>query len=82
MPILRYFAAARAAAEVAEEQVPGDTLEEALDRARMTRSDRFTDVLRVCTFLVDGKPVGARGHGSVALAEDAVVDCLPPYAGG
>lgn len=82
MPQLRYFAAIRAEAGAGEEQVGGSTLAQALAAARDGRGDRFTAVLSVCSFLVDGAPVGVRDHESVRLEPDSTVDCLPPFAGG
>lgn len=82
MTTLRYWAAARAAAGVAEETTSAATLAEALLLARAARDDRFGRVLEVCSFVVDGEPVGARDHGSVALADGGLVDVLPPFAGG
>jgi sulfur-carrier protein len=79
---LRYWAAARAAAGVAEEATSASTLAEALLLARAARDDRFGRVLEVCSFVVDGEPVGARDHGSVRLADGGLVDVLPPFAGG
>lgn len=79
---LRYWAAARAAAGVASEHTPAGTLAEALLLARSLRDDRFAQVLDVCSFVVDGHPVGARDHASVALSEGGLVDVLPPFAGG
>ena len=79
---VRYWAAARAAAGVAAEQTPAATLEEALALARSGRDDRFARVLSVCSFVVDGEPVGVRDHGSVALRAGGLVDVLPPFAGG
>ena len=82
MTTLRYWAAARAAAGVAEETTSASTLAEALLLARAARDDRFGRVLEVCSFVVDGEPVGARDHGSVPLADGGLVDVLPPFAGG
>ncbi|MCW2713219.1 MAG: thiamine biosynthesis protein ThiS [Frankiales bacterium] len=79
---LRYWAAARAAAGVAEEQTSAGTLAEALLLARSVRDDRFTSVLSVCSFVVDGEPVGSRDHDGIELAGGGVVDVLPPFAGG
>jgi len=79
---LRYWAAARAAAGVAEETTSASTLAEALLLARSVRDDRFGRVLEVCSFVVDGKPVGARDHTQVQLADGGLVDVLPPFAGG
>ena len=82
MTTLRYWAAARAAAGVAEETTSAATLGEALLLARAARDDRFGQVLAVCSFVVDGQPVGARDHAGVALADGGLVDVLPPFAGG
>ena len=79
---LRYWAAARAAAGVAEEATSAATLAEALLLARSVRDDRFSQVLEVCSFVVDGDPVGARDHTEVALPDGGLVDVLPPFAGG
>lgn len=82
MPVLRYFAAARAAAGVAEESTAATTLAEALEHAGSVRDARFRAVLGLCSFLVDEQPVGSRDHTEVQLSEGSVVDCLPPFAGG
>ena len=79
---IRYWAGARAAAGVASEQTSAATLAEALLLARSVRDDRFSKVLEVCSFVVDGDPVGARDHAAVALADGGLVDVLPPFAGG
>ncbi len=82
MTTIRYWAAARAAAGVAEEPTSAATLAEALLLARSVRDDRFGTVLSVCSYVVDGSPVGARDHADVALADGGLVDVLPPFAGG
>ena len=82
MTTMRYWAAARAAAGVAEEPTSAATLAEALLLARAVRDDRFGRVLEVCSFVVDGQPVGARDHTQVRLADGGLVDVLPPFAGG
>lgn len=82
MTTLRYWAAARAAAGVASERTSAATLEEALVLARSVRDDRFSTVLEVCSFVVDGDPVGARSHADVRLVDGGLVDVLPPFAGG
>jgi molybdopterin converting factor small subunit len=80
--ILRYWAAAKEAAGVAEESLPAATLAEALAAARAGHDDRFTTVLARCSFVVDGDPVGGRDHAGVAVQKDSLVDVLPPFAGG
>ncbi len=82
MPVLRYFAAIRAEAGVSEQQLAAATLADALASARAGRSPRFAEVLGICSFVVDGDPVGARDHTAVVLGPTSTVDCLPPFAGG
>ena len=55
---------------------------EALDAARASRDARFAQVLSVCSFVVDGDPVGGRDTASVSLVGVELVDVLPPFAGG
>ncbi len=82
MTTLRYWAAIRAAAGVAEETTSATTLAEALDDVRGRHDDRFTTVLARCSFVVDGDPVGGRNHATIELSDGGLVDCLPPFAGG
>jgi molybdopterin converting factor small subunit len=82
MTLLRYWAAAKQAAGVAEEDLAAQTLAEALASARAARNDRFAVVLERCSFLVDGDPVGGRDHSAVVLRPDSMIDVLPPFAGG
>ena len=84
---VRYWAAAKAAAGVAEEAYEADTLAEALDAVRGRHSGgsgggELTRVLMRCSFLVDGDPVGKRAHETVRLADGGTVEVLPPFAGG
>lgn len=81
---LRYWAAMRAAAGTAREDVEADTLAEALVLARSTRGDRsrFAAVLAICSIVVDETPVNARDHAEVRLRDGSVIELLPPFAGG
>ncbi len=79
---IRYWAAARDAAGTAEESVDADTLATALAWAVAHHGERLAAVLARCTYLVDDIPVGRRGLGGVRLADGAVVEALPPFAGG
>jgi molybdopterin converting factor small subunit len=76
---MRYWAAAKDAAGVAEETVTADTLAAAL---AVIGGPRLRRVLARSSFLVDGHPVGKRAAESVELADGAVVEVLPPFAGG
>ena len=82
--VIRYWAAAKAEAGTGEEPYRAVTLQDALDAARRLHAGRpgFERVLSLCSFLVDGAPVGLRDHTSVALTEGGVVEVLPPFAGG
>lgn len=90
---LRYWAAAKHAAGVAEETLSADTLGGALAAALRAReqaaasgqADRqaaLRSVLARSSFLVDGNPVGGRAPEAVLLEDAAVVEVLPPFAGG
>ncbi len=78
---LRFFAAARAAAGESEKSVTGDgalTIAGALDLARSSAVD-YDEIMARCSFLVDSVSVTDR---ELQLADGAVVDILPPFAGG
>jgi sulfur-carrier protein len=83
---LRYWAAAKEAAGVAEQSVMADTLAAALAVASAAlagnRGSNLDAVLARSSFLIDGAPVGQRAAASVQLAEGNVIEVLPPFAGG
>ncbi len=87
---LRYWAAAKQAAGVAEETISAETLGAALEAALSARArnavagadDGLRAVLARSSFLVNGSPVGGRAPETVTLPEAAVVEVLPPFAGG
>lgn len=80
---IRYWAAAKEAAGVAEEQHTAGTLAEAL-AAAVAAGDRtqLSAVLTRSSFLIDANPVGRRAAESVVLADGNVIEVLPPFAGG
>jgi molybdopterin synthase sulfur carrier subunit len=77
--VVRYFAAARAAASVAEDIVEADTLRACLTTVEDMRGPELQRVMKACTFLVDG--VQARDLDR-SLVGDVQIDVLPPFAGG
>ncbi len=81
---LRYWAAAKEAAGVAEEKVEAENLAEALAAGGSAGGsrDRLRLVLARSSFLVDGMPAGTRPPESVMLADGAMIEVLPPFAGG
>ena len=79
MILVRYFAGARAAAGVAEEKAAAPTLGALVTALGDAHGDQLARVLTRCSFLVDGL---VRRDRSAPLSPDAVVDVLPPFAGG
>jgi len=80
---IRYWAAAKEAAAVAEQQLSADTLAAALTAAAdMNGGVRLRAVIDRSSFLIDGNPVGRRAADSVVLADGNVIEVLPPFAGG
>lgn len=83
---VRYWAAARSAAGVAEEDVVVQgpvSLTELLDEV-VGRHDgsRLPDVVRACSVLVGERPVSSLDPAEVIVRPGDVVELLPPFAGG
>ena len=79
---VRYFAAARAAAGAESEFLdvpPGATVDIVLKTVRAAHGDDLARVLDRCSFLLDEVAVRDR---DVVVRDGAVVDVLPPFAGG
>jgi sulfur-carrier protein len=76
---VRYFAGARAAAGVDTESRDAATLDELVAQIVGDHGEKLERVLTACSFLVDGTTT--RDH-ALALTPGAVVDVLPPFAGG
>jgi molybdopterin synthase sulfur carrier subunit len=81
---VRYWAAARQAAGVTEDQVSARTVGEALAHVRAIHAHqpRFEAVLGVSSLLLGSSPVGLRDVNQLAVRPDDVVEVLPPFAGG
>ena len=80
--VVRYFAAARAAAGVEAEklQVASDaTVADLLDAVRAEHGPELARVLARCSYLLD--EVAVRDHGA-PIANATSLDVLPPFAGG
>ena len=76
---VRYFAGARAAVGVDTETREAATLADLVGQIVDAHGERLERVLTACSFLVDGTSTRDR---ALALAPGAVVDVLPPFAGG
>jgi sulfur-carrier protein len=80
---IRYWAAAKEAAGLPEQQLTADTLAAALAAAvAANETAQLSTVLARSSFLIDGNPVGRRAAESVLLADGNVIEVLPPFAGG
>lgn len=80
---VRYWAGARAAAGVERESLevplgPGGPTVAAVAEAALARHPDLVVVLRVASFLVGGRAA----RPSDPVPPDAVVEVLPPFAGG
>jgi sulfur-carrier protein len=81
---IRYWAAAKDAAGLPEESVEAATLAGALNAAVASRpsGSRLQEVFARSSFLVDAAPVGRAARESIMLDDGAVIEVLPPFAGG
>ena len=80
--IVRYFAAARAAAGMEAEPIElpvGASVIDALAAVRERHGTELARVLERCSFLLDEVAVRNR---SVPLSDGSTLDVLPPFAGG
>lgn len=84
MVTVRYWAAAKQAAGVAQETFSAATLAEALAAAAASRvaSPDFQAVLARSSILVNGEQAGRQAAETVPLEEGTVIEVLPPFAGG
>jgi sulfur-carrier protein len=82
--IIRYWAAAKDAAGLPEESVEAVTLRDALNAIVASRKpgSRLAEVIARSSFLVNADPVGRAAKESIMLDDGAVIEVLPPFAGG
>ncbi len=81
---IQYWAAAKEAAGVELESVEAGTLAEALDVivARRGGDGRLRSVLAASSFLVNGVSASRGAAAGLILADAAVIEVLPQFAGG
>ncbi len=80
--VVRYFAAARAAAGTEEEKVQlpeGALVADAVAELRRLHPDRLPRILDAVSYLLDGVAVRDLSR---PLTDGAELDVLPPFAGG
>jgi len=76
---VRYFAGARAVSGTDTETRDAASLDQLVGQLVDAHGERMARVLTACSFLVDGTQTRDR---SMRLSTGAVVDVLPPFAGG
>lgn len=83
---VRYWAAAKAAAGTAEDDLATDgplALDEVVRRVvALHPGTRLPEVLQVCSALVDDRPVKRLDPAAVLVQPGQSVEFLPPFAGG
>ena len=79
MVTVRYFAGARAASGTDTETRDAASLDQLVGQIVDAHGERMARVLTACSFLVDGTQTRDR---ALPLSPGAVVDVLPPFAGG
>jgi molybdopterin converting factor small subunit len=83
---VRYWAGARAAAGTAEDvfEVDGEVSLAALVERVLERhpDDRMSRTVAVCSVLLGDQPVRSQDPAEVVVRPGAVVELLPPFAGG
>ncbi len=78
MAVLRLFAAARIAAGIGSDHVPGSTVHDVLASAVERYGDDFAGVLGNCQIWLNGEPAV---DGALVSQEDEI-GILPPVSGG
>ncbi|MGW7686490.1 MoaD/ThiS family protein [Kribbella sp. NPDC054772] len=74
---IRYFAAARSAAGESSATAEAASIRDLVTTVSSDRPE-LARVLSICTFLLDGQ----RAEPNTPLTQGALVDALPPFAGG
>ena len=74
---VRYWAGARAAAGIDDERLQASSVDDLVQRLS-ARTPELAPVLALSSLIVDGLVA----RGPVELVDGAVVEVLPPFAGG
>jgi molybdopterin converting factor small subunit len=81
---IRYWAAAKDAAGMPQESLEAASLADALNAAIAVRESgsRLPEIFARSSFLVDSAPVRRAAIETFMLDDGAVIEVLPPFAGG
>ena len=77
---VRYWGGARDIAGVSEESAPAGPLGAVLDKLQAEHGPRMRALLDVSVILLDGARIAR--DADIAVEDDAVLEVLPPSAGG
>jgi len=84
--VVRYWAAARTAAGVGQDEIPADgplPLADVVRRAVAAHpGTRLAGVLEICSVLIGDRPVATEDPDTVMVEPGQTVEFLPPFAGG
>lgn len=80
MITFRLFGAARAAAGTGEVAVPPGSTRQVIDTLAAMHPAAFSDVLAISALVANGRRLDVMSE--TPLPDGAVVDVLPPFAGG
>ncbi|CAN5813156.1 MoaD/ThiS family protein [soil metagenome] len=78
MALVRLFAAAREAAGVGSDEIPGGTVDDVLAEARGRYGDTFATVLPACRVWLNGH----QAAGDACVTDTDEIAVLPPVSGG
>ncbi len=79
---LRYWAAARSAAGCESDQYSVATLADVIAASGADHGPGLTMLLDICSYLIDGRPAKRADAARIELSDGAVIEVLPPFAGG
>jgi molybdopterin synthase sulfur carrier subunit len=79
---VRYWAAARSAAGCESDEVSGETLADVIAASGALHGGGLAMLLDICAYLIDGKPAKRAEADRIFLTSGAVIEVLPPFAGG
>jgi molybdopterin converting factor small subunit len=79
---VRYWAAARSAAGCESEQLSAVTLADVIAASGALHGQGLAMLLDICAYLIDGSPAKRADAARTVLTAGAVIEVLPPFAGG
>jgi molybdopterin synthase sulfur carrier subunit len=79
---VRYWAAARSAAGCESDQLSGATLADVIAASSALHGQGLAMLLNICSYLIDGRPAKRIDAARTDLVAGAVIEVLPPFAGG